>query len=167
MIIKKNSSIGIWGFGIVGKSVVNYLHTQGCNTISIMDKRVPTQEESDYLKAHNITWYNESNGENFFNSCAIIIPSPGINISATRYATRKIQLIHELDIFYNNFNKPIIAVTGSIGKTSTVHILGKLLQALAIPAAVGGNIGIPMLNFIPMRNDIDYALLEVSSYQLL
>jgi UDP-N-acetylmuramoylalanine--D-glutamate ligase len=167
MIIKKNSSIGIWGFGVVGKSVVNYLHTQGYDTISIMDKRVPTQEESDYLKAHNIRWYNESEQEPFFNSCEIIIPSPGINISATRYATRKIPFIHELDIFYNNFNKPIIAVTGSIGKTSTVHILGKLLQELTIPAVVGGNIGIPMLNFIALQNDVDYALLEVSSFQLL
>lgn len=167
MIIKKDSRVGIWGFGLVGKSVVNYLHTLDCNTISIMDKRVPTEQESEYCAAKNIVWYDESDAKDFFNLCEVIIPSPGINISSWRYATRSERFIHELDIFYNNFHKPIIAVTGSIGKTSTVHILGKLLQQLSMRVAVGGNIGIPMLSFLTENNDFDYALLEVSSFQLL
>ena len=165
--MKKENRIGVWGFGVVGKSVINYLHELGCNTISIMDKRVPTDEEAAYLKAHNIAWHNENDQDIFFNSCEVIIPSPGVNISATRYATHATPLLHELDIFYNNFSKPIIAITGSIGKTSVTHILGKLFAELSIPVAVGGNIGIPMLSLLAAQNRVDYAVLEVSSFQLL
>jgi len=165
MIIKKNSRIGIWGFGVVGKAAINYLHAQGYQ-LGVMDKRTPTTQEQDYLKAKNITWYDENEQESFFYSHEIIIPSPGINISPSRYATHKSKWVHELDFFYTAFNKPIIAITGSIGKTSTTHILGQLFKELSIPVAVGGNIGIPTFDLINQQNNVDYALLEVSSFQL-
>src|SRR5260221_9400249 len=113
-----------------------------------MDKRMPIANELDHLKEKNITWYAEQEQEAFFNSCDIIIPSPGINISQTCYATYVQKWIHELDFFYNTFHKPIIAITGSIGKTSTTHILGQIFKELAIPIVVGGNIGIPTFDLI-------------------
>lgn len=165
MMIKRNSRIGIWGFGIVGKSAINYLHAQGYQ-LSVMDKRTPTEQEWDFLKEKNITWYNEQEQERFFNSCEFIIPSPGINISAMRYATHVHKWIHELDFFYATFHQPIIAITGSVGKTSTTHILSELFKKLSIPVAVGGNIGTATFDLINQQNNVDYALLEVSSFQL-
>jgi len=165
MILQKNKRIGIWGFGIVGKSAANYLHNQGYQ-LSIMDKRNPSEQERNYIKEKNITWYNESEQEQFFNSCDIIIPSPGINISQSCYATHKDKWVHELDFFYKAFKKPIIAITGSIGKTSTTHILGHIFKALSIPVVVGGNIGIPTFDLINQQDTVDYAILEVSSFQL-
>jgi UDP-N-acetylmuramoylalanine--D-glutamate ligase len=168
MIFNKHYRVGVWGFGIVGKSVVDYLYSSGYKNIIIMDKRIPNNMEYDYINKKNILWYNQENEEeDFFNSCEIIIPSPGINITPQCYATHKSKWLHELDIFYNNFKKPIIAITGSIGKTSTVHILEELFKAESIPVAVGGNIGIPMLDLLTKQNAVDYALLEVSSFQLL
>lgn len=168
MIIQKNKRVGIWGFGIVGKAAVNYLHTQGYR-LSVMDKRIPTEQELDDLKEKNITWYDENTEKSlnsFFYSHEFIIPSPGINISATRYATHKDKWLHELDFFYALFDKPIIAITGSIGKTSTTHILDQLFKQLSVPVAVGGNIGTPTFDLINQQDTVDYALLEVSSFQL-
>jgi UDP-N-acetylmuramoylalanine--D-glutamate ligase len=165
MIIQKNKRVGIWGFGIVGKSAVNYLHAQGYQ-IGVMDKRMPTEQEWDYVKEKNITWYNENEQESFFYSHEFIIPSPGINISPSRYATHFNKWVHELDFFYTTFHKPIIAITGSIGKTSTTHILDQIFKQLSIPVAIGGNIGIPTFDLINQQNNVDYALLEVSSFQL-
>lgn len=167
MNIDKSSRIGIWGFGVVGKSVADYLLSLAYSNITIMDKRTPTEDEQHYLKKNNIAWHQQCDEETFFNFCDILIPSPGVNIKLHHYATYISKWLHELDIFYNNFNKPIIAITGSVGKTSTTHILGKLLQHLSIPVAIGGNIGIPMLDLISRQNNVDYALLEVSSFQLL
>src|ERR1700733_6707548 len=133
--LQHHNRIGIWGFGKVGKSAAHYLHLQEYK-ISIMDKRSPTPDEERYLKEKNIQWYNESEQDLFFNSCEIIIPSPGINISQSRYTTHKNKWLAELDFFYQHFHKPIIAVTGSIGKTSTVHILEQLFNTLSIPVAV-------------------------------
>ncbi len=157
---------GIWGFGIVGKAAACYLHEQGYN-ISIMDKRTPTPEEQLFLQEKKITWYTEHEQELFFNSSDFIIPSPGINISQMCYATHKTKWISELDFFYQNFHKPIIAITGSIGKTSTTHILANIFKELSIPIAVGGNIGTPTFDLINQQNNVDYALLEVSSFQLM
>ncbi len=165
MIINKNKHIGIWGFGVVGKAAINYLHAQGYQ-LSIMDKRTPTDNELDCLKEKNIRWYNEQEQEIFFNSCDIIIPSPGINISQMCYATHVRKWFHELDFFYTAFKKPIIAITGSIGKTSTTHILGQIFKELSIPAVIGSNIGIPTFNLIDQQDSVDYAILEVSSFQL-
>lgn len=164
--IDKNSRIGIWGFGAMGKSAVEYFHLQGYQ-INVMDKRLPTPQEQQLLHEKNITWYNELEEEIFFNSSDIIIPSPGINISHTRYATHKDKWLSELDFFYQHFHKPIIAITGSIGKTSITHILAKLFQELSIPVAVGGNIGIPTFDLIAQQDTVTYALLEVSSFQLM
>lgn len=163
--MNNKKQIGIWGFGIVGKAAVNYLHSQG-HTLGVMDKRTPTAQEQDYLKEKNIIWYHESEQETFFNSYEVIIPSPGINISPQRYATHKDKWLHELDFFYSAFSKPIIAITGSIGKTSTTHIFAQIFKELSISVAVGGNIGIPTFDLIDQNNTVDYALLEVSSFQL-
>lgn len=165
MIINKNKRIGIWGFGIVGKAAVNYFHTQGYH-VGIMDKRTPTEQESLYLKEKNITWYQKNEEKLFFSSHDFIIPSPGVNIDPTRYATHGHKWIHELDFFYASFHKPIIAITGSIGKTSTTYILGKIFEQLSIPVAVGGNIGTATFDLINQQNNVDYAVLEVSSFQL-
>src|SRR4030095_6346605 len=149
-------------------SVINHLYAGGYNKICIMDKRIPTIQEYEFLKQKNISWYNQENEEEiFFDSCEIIIPSPGVNINSICYATQVSKWLTELDLFYNNFTKPIIAVTGSIGKTSVVHILGELLKNASISVAIGGNIGIPMLDLLITQDCVDYALLEVSSFQLL
>ncbi|HLW73051.1 MAG TPA: UDP-N-acetylmuramoyl-L-alanine--D-glutamate ligase [Candidatus Babeliales bacterium] len=164
-LLPKNARIGIWGFGIVGKAAVNYLHEQDYQ-LGVMDKRVPTEKEWNYLKTKNITWHDESEQKTFFSSYDFIISSPGIYISPLCYATHLNKWIHELDLFYALFHKPIIAITGSIGKTSTTHILAQLFKELSMSVAVGGNIGIPTFDLINQQNSVDYALLEVSSFQL-
>ncbi len=166
MFIEKDKHVGIWGFGKVGKSIVSYLHDQGY-ALSIMDKRVPTEPEQDYLREKNINWYDENDQEIFFNSCDHIISSPGINISQMRYATHIDKWLHELDLFYHEFPKPILAVTGSIGKTSVVSIVSEFFKELSIPVAVGGNIGTPAFDLIAQQDLVKYALLEVSSFQLM
>jgi len=167
MELHKKSVIGIWGLATVGKSAVCYLHAQGYR-LNVMDNRVLTSQEQHFLQEKNITWYaQETESDLFFNSSDFIIPSPGINITQSCYATNKHKFITELDFFYQNFHKPIIAITGSVGKTSVTHILGKLFAQLSIPVAIGGNIGTPTFDLIAQQNSVDYALLEVSSFQLM
>jgi UDP-N-acetylmuramoylalanine--D-glutamate ligase len=169
MNIEKNKQIGVWGFGICGKAAVRYLHSQGYHRINIMDKRMPTPQEQDNLRKKNIQWYMQGQEDEniFFSSSDYIIPSAGINIEQLRYATHMHKWIHELDFFHHHFHKPIIAVTGSIGKTSVVSILGEIFKGLSLPVAVGGNIGIPTFDLIEQQNNVHFALLELSSFQLL
>lgn len=166
MITKKN--IGIWGFGRVGKSVAQMLHAQG-HAISVMTKDALSTDEKLLAQKYAIHLYTQDEKQEFFNRNDVLVPSPGVDIRGD-YQTQKDKWLTELDLFYAHFKKPIIAVTGTVGKTTITTMLDQILKAYKIPICTGGNIGIPMCDLI-MQQDIliksnEYALLEVSSFQL-
>lgn len=77
------------------------------------------------------------------------------------------ELTSEMEVFFKVCPCPIIAVTGSDGKTTTTTIIAELLKAAGKTVHVGGNIGHPLLcEAGEMRSD-DYAVLELSSFQLM
>ena len=153
--------IGIWGFGTVGKSALIYF--SGLNiSCTVLDKRALTEEEHGLLQKHHATYLSEQDIENFFSITDIIFASPGIDINPFKHRSH---FICELDLFTTAWHKPLIAVTGTIGKTSTTTLLANILQK-QMHIAVGGNIGTPMLQFLEKQASYDYALLELSSWQL-
>lgn len=159
-----DKKIGIWGFGIVGKSVANYLYSINCN-LEVLEKRDLNIAEKDFLKIKNISFLNQDlHLEEFLQRNDIIIPSPGIDLSiAIKY---KHKFLSELDVFAINFKKPIIAITGTLGKTSVTHLLTKLFCMQNLRAVAAGNIGFGMCDLLLNQNDIDLVILEVSSFQL-
>jgi UDP-N-acetylmuramoylalanine--D-glutamate ligase len=74
--------------------------------------------------------------------------------------------VSELDIFAANITIKTIAITGSVGKTSTVTLLTELLNRCGIRSIAGGNIGTPMLDLIAKQQNYDVIVLELSSFQL-
>lgn len=158
--------IGIWGFGKVGKSAVSYfLHKN--YAIEVLDKRELTAQEKMFLEKHNIAYRRQKNLEQFLQRNYIILPSPGIDLRNFQRYEQK--FICELDILQKEFCKPIIGITGSVGKTTITNIVDQTLQSQSINVWTGGNIGTPMLNLIKEKDyvdNIDIALLELSSFQL-
>lgn len=155
--------IGIWGLGVVGKSVVKHVANHNC-LLQVTDKRHPSEEEAQLLYKHNATYVPYENLVEFLEHNDIIIPSPGIDLRP--YSQFAHKWVTELDLFYKAWHKPIIAVTGTIGKTSIVHLLTKILEHYEIKPATGGNIGLGMLDLISHKENYDTALLELSSFQL-
>lgn len=158
-----DKKVGIWGLGVVGRSALQLL--SATNNITVMERRELSQEDRHFLATHNAQYLHEDSIDHFFNSHDIIIPSPGITID-TYIANYKNKIVTELDLFYQFFTKPIIAVTGSIGKTTVTSFLHQLLTHYNRRVACGGNIGIGMLDLIQYQDNVDYALIEVSSFQL-
>lgn len=161
--MNKLKKIGIWGFGKVGKSIASFLKQNCYNNIEVYDNRRLNKEEKEILKCVNIT--QKHNLEEFLNQNNYIIPSPGINLNKLN-PEYKNKLISEVDLFFIHWKKPVIAVTGSIGKTTVVTILTQLLQINGIKAISGGNSGIPLLTLLENQNDSDTAIIELSSFQL-
>ncbi len=157
-------SIGIWGFGTVGKSALHYFDQQGFN-IHVMDAKNISKTKQKLFHEKKITFKLEKNNEFFFSFCDFLFSSPGIDIRKY-YQKYYYKWIRELDLFYQNFGKPIIAVTGSVGKTSITHLLESILSSYGIQLCVGGNMGTPSLDLLYKKNTCDVALLEVSSFQL-
>jgi len=163
MNIPLDKKIGIWGFGVTGKSAAHYFHIR-CYHIEVLDKKNVTDADQHYLAERNIAFFNQQDLHSFLERNDYIFPTPGIDLAP--YAQFAHKFLNELDLFYNSWHKPIIAITGSIGKTTVTHLLSLLLDKIGLDVATGGNIGTPMLDLIPLQNTSDVALLELSSFQL-
>lgn len=159
---QKNKKIGIWGFGIVGKTALAYFARSTIIT-SVMDAKQPTSEEQLLIDQAKSIFVDQTNIDIFLQEHDYILASPGIDIRP--YQSFQHKFITELDIFSQAFKKPTIAITGTIGKTSITHLLSEILGTQK-KIALGGNIGKGMLSLIDQQKDVDYALLELSSFQL-
>jgi UDP-N-acetylmuramoylalanine--D-glutamate ligase len=72
----------------------------------------------------------------------------------------------ELELASHLFTRPLIAVSGTNGKTTTTTLVGELLRASGLKPLVGGNIGTPAVSLLARQEDADFLVLEVSSFQL-
>jgi UDP-N-acetylmuramoylalanine--D-glutamate ligase len=152
----QNKTIGIWGYGRVGKSAAQLCAKLGA-AILIYDANKNTLNKCVYPCAQSI--------DELLEKCDYVIASPGINI--TPYKKQfSAKWLNELDLFQSLFHKKIIAITGSIGKTSVTHMLTQTLQAAGWHVQAAGNIGTPMLTMIEKQSELDAIILEVSSFQL-
>lgn len=160
-----NKKIGIWGFGIVGKSALDYLlrHTP---FIQILESTTPSVQDQQLLERHHIPLLQQATDvHSFLNHNDYILASPGIDLRPYSAYTHK--WITELDLLRHAFTKPLIGITGSVGKTTITSILSQIMQQQNVPRVyTGGNIGTGMLNMLTDGIKYDTALLELSSFQL-
>lgn len=99
----------------------------------------------------------------------MIIPSPGVppsNILLVEAVNKKMPILSEIELAYRFLKPPMIAITGTNGKTTTTTLIGKLLARGGKKAFVGGNIGNPLIGYVDGKQEDDYAVVEVSSFQL-
>jgi UDP-N-acetylmuramoylalanine--D-glutamate ligase len=110
----------------------------------------------------------EHRKETFIRSDMIIV-SPGVplDIAPLEAAREKrIPIIGEMELASRLFDTPILAVTGTNGKTTSVGLLESMLRRAGAKLFVGGNIGTPVMDYVLGERDADYVILEVSSFQL-
>jgi len=97
-----------------------------------------------------------------------LVISPGVNPDSDIPITASemgIPVIGEIELAFQYCRAPVLAVTGSNGKTTTAEWLGFTLNEAGVRASVAGNTGYPFSTAV-LENDPDYFVLEVSSYQL-
>jgi UDP-N-acetylmuramoylalanine--D-glutamate ligase len=99
----------------------------------------------------------------------LILPSPGVPpelpwLEAARRAG--IPVWGELELASHFLTKPVLAVSGTNGKTTTTTLVGQFLTASGLRTLVGGNIGTPLVSLLGKQDQADRLVLEVSSFQL-
>lgn len=98
-----------------------------------------------------------------------IILSPGVplDIEPLRAAVgRGIPVIGELELAGRMVDKPMIAVTGTNGKSTVTSLVGSMIENAGLKVFVGGNIGTPLIAYAAEEKKVDYVVVEVSSFQL-
>lgn len=159
----KDRLIGVWGFGVMGKSVVKYLIKQGAK-LQVLDIKEISSEDKLFLEENNIAILSQDSLIFFLENNQIIIPSSGIDLKP--YSNFKDKWLTELDIFSIEWKKSIIAITGTVGKTSITHLISNILTEKNFKIITGGNIGVGLPDLLEYQENYDYAVLELSSYQL-
>jgi len=161
----KNKKIGIWGWGVAGKSVGRYLSKEPTIHLSVFDARELPQSEVA-LSETSLSEISLFSGtlHDFLDTNDFIFPSPGIDLRA--YSRFSHKWLSELDLFSAAWHIASIGITGTIGKTSLTTLLSQTLAAAGVRNVTGGNIGVGLLDMLHEQKLVDYAVLELSSYQL-
>ena len=100
----------------------------------------------------------------------VVVVSPGVPEATgpIRWAIEhQLPIVSEIELAFQFCPSPIIAVTGTNGKSTTVTLIAELLKTCGRPAVACGNLGIPFSSVIPQLTPQTIAVVEVSSFQLL
>ena len=146
--------IGILGFGKEGKSVLRYL------------KRTPKYKQAEIVildQARNPRYLQD------LGSFDLIVKSPGVpfKLPEIQHALKKgVRFTSATRIFFEEAKGTLIGITGTKGKGTTATLLYKMLKAAGKDVYLAGNIGKPMLDFLPKLSKKSITILELSSFQL-
>jgi UDP-N-acetylmuramoylalanine--D-glutamate ligase len=99
----------------------------------------------------------------------LIVVSPGVPLDTPELVQVKdfgLPIIGEVELAARFLKGKMLAITGSNGKTTTTALVGEILEKAGLPALVGGNIGVPVIELVEQSNDNTWSVLEISSFQL-
>ena len=165
----KNKRIGVIGIGVSNLPLIETLLKNGCR-VTACDKRTQEQlgETYENLSALGAEFCL---GESYLDALDfdIVFRTPGLmpfDEHLVDFVTRGGELTSEMEVFFRLCPCRIIAVSGSDGKTTTTTIISELLKAQGKTVHLGGNIGHPLLCEVDAMSPDDFAVLELSSFQL-
>jgi UDP-N-acetylmuramoylalanine--D-glutamate ligase len=107
--------------------------------------------------------------EETFESADLVVLSPGVPhtlLPVQRALARNVSVMGEIELAYTFIREPIVAVTGTNGKTTTTELLGAILRRSGKKVFVGGNIGNPLIGYVDQPEKADIIVVEISSFQL-
>ncbi len=166
----KGKKILIVGLGRSGVAVAKYMAKQGAK-IMVTDIKQKT-ELMEYIKdiAHLKIEYDLGRHTNkYFHEADLIVLSPGVpnSVKALEEAREMgVAVTTEVDLAARSIDKPLIAVTGTNGKTTTSMLINKMFQCDQQKTFLGGNIGNPLLNYFTDEATADVVVVELSSFQI-
>ncbi|MGX9365284.1 UDP-N-acetylmuramoyl-L-alanine--D-glutamate ligase [Desulfoplanes sp. PS50] len=97
----------------------------------------------------------------------LVVLSPGVPLSSIKdLIPEKTKVVSELELASWFVSEPMVAVTGTTGKTTTTALIGHILERCGKTVFVGGNIGVPLSEYLLAGKPADILVLEVSSFQL-
>lgn len=161
------SRVTIIGGARSGVAVAELL-TRGGATVFVTDAKEIAEEHSSKLRAANVDFESAGHSDRALEADFVVI-SPGVPDSAPivqRILDRGLSIYSEIEAASWFCAAPIVAVTGSNGKTTTTALMGHVFRSSGLTTYVGGNIGYPFSSFADEVENDAVVVLEVSSFQL-
>src|SRR5580692_1394037 len=170
MMDLKNKRVLVVGLGKSGLSAAMFLREQGARvTVSDTRSAVALAKEIPALLEAGIMVESGGHGLLTFRRQDLIVISPGVPMDTPevkQVVAFGLPVIGELELASRYLQGRVVAITGSNGKTTTTTLVGRIFGDAGVPALVGGNIGLPVIDLVAKSTADTVSVLEVSSFQL-
>lgn len=167
----KNKTVTILGAQRTGMALARLVARLG-GKAKISEKGTENTLPGDFrqwAKQHQVACEFRGHTRPFIEGSDVLVLSPGVphNSEAVQWARAENSLVlGEIEFAFQFCNKPVIAVTGSNGKTTVVTLIHQVLEAAGRRSCLCGNIGAPFSGYVLDLADKDFVVLEISSFQM-
>ncbi|MCP4714271.1 MAG: UDP-N-acetylmuramoyl-L-alanine--D-glutamate ligase [Deltaproteobacteria bacterium] len=163
----RDKSILVVGFGKTGQATCRFLLKQGAR-VTVTDRR-KRLDIPDNISERQVRFETGRHTVETFLGHDLIVISPGVPMvlrGIIEAQAQGIEVISEIELAYRFLNAPLIALTGTNGKTTTTELIGHMFSQAGKTVFVGGNIGTPLIDYVTSGKHADYVIAEISSFQL-
>ena len=166
----QDKNIVVLGLGVSNRPLVRLLLQYGCK-VTGCDKTPYEKLDAEVLELERQGCRLQT-GEDYLAdlSADLVFRTPGMhpgNPALEGLRKAGAEVTSEMEIFFELCPCTILAVTGSDGKTTTTTLISEMLKAAGKTVWLGGNIGTPLLPLLDQMQKTDYAVVELSSFQLM
>lgn len=164
MVDYQGKKVVIIGLGLTGLSCVDFFMARGV-TPRVIDTRL-SPPGLDKLP-ENVERHLGDMNQEWLLDADLIVASPGIALASPALsvaAEAGVEIVGDIELFCREAQAPIVAITGSNGKSTVTTLVGEMAKSAGWNVGVGGNIGLPALMLL--KQECDLNVLELSSFQL-
>ena len=164
----RDKKVLVVGLARTGIECTRFLLKQGARVaVSDLRSEMALSQEIEALKGLPIDCLLGGEERRWLDDVDLVVPSPGVppaNPLLQDACSRGIEILSEVELAYRFLRFPIIAITGTNGKSTTTTLVGLMLKANGARVFMGGNIGAPLIGFV--AGDWEWGVVEISSFQL-
>ena len=166
----QGKKIAVLGQGVSNRPLVRLLLEFGCDVLGC--DRTPREKLDPEVLQLEALGCKLSVGDRYLDGVEadLLFRTPGMhpgNPAIEALRSRGAQVTSEMEVFFEVCPCRLLAVTGSDGKTTTTTLVSEMLKAAGKTVWLGGNIGTPLLPLVRQMKPEDYAVVELSSFQLM
>ncbi len=156
------------GLGKTGLSCARHLVAQGAEVAVVDSRDQPPALETLRQELPDVAIFTGGFEDRVFEFADHLVVSPGVSLREPALAhaiARGVPVLGDIELFARQARAPVIAITGSNGKSTVTSLVGELVRAAGFDVRVGGNLGTPALELL-RQSEPDFYVLELSSFQL-
>ena len=166
----KGKKVLVVGLGASGYAAARFLAKSGASIkISEQIDSVAVRQRLDALVAYNVEFQLGAPKPDFCRAAEMVVISPGVDAASPELLAalrRGIPVIGEMELGFRYCKAPVVAITGTNGKTTTTELIGKIIAVSGKHTVVCGNIGNPLTGEVDNLTPDSVAVVETSSFQL-
>ena len=164
----KGKTVLVLGLARTGSECARFLINEGARVaVSDLRNEQELKPEMTRLAGLPIRYLLGGEEREWLTGVDLVVPSPGVpedNRLLQEAAKQRIPVLSEIELAYRFFRAPLMAITGTNGKSTTTSLVGEMLKASGRKVFVGGNLGAPFIG--ALSGDWEWGIIEVSSFQL-